>query len=309
MHGARTSLLVCAGLFLLAFASFPSARASAAQAPGDTAASTTPEGARRTPAMIASGDACRTTPSSARRSHGRELVRNVFRGTQTSAVATIATFFDKAGFILSTGAIPLTGPLPNLGEIAGGLDGEAMIGSTTFSIAPPSINFYVGTGGLDFPDWYPPLLGNELAISGSENLNVQFIAPVYSAGFVFVEPDLTMPVFDSANFPTSDGLFTETLFRDGLPVASFDFNAPDDIIYFVGVWSDAPFDRVEVREVFGGIDDEYFGEFYAGHVPPVDVPEEAGLAFALDPVRPNPSRGGPLTVHFSLATDAPARLE
>jgi hypothetical protein len=35
----------------------------------------------------------------------------------------------------------------------------------------------------------------------------------------------------------------------------------------------------------------------------------APLAFALDPVRPNPSRGGALTVRFSLPTDVPARLE
>ena len=41
----------------------------------------------------------------------------------------------------------------------------------------------------------------------------------------------------------------------------------------------------------------------------VDVPAEATLAFALDPVRPNPSRGGALTVHFSLPSAAPARLE
>jgi hypothetical protein len=41
----------------------------------------------------------------------------------------------------------------------------------------------------------------------------------------------------------------------------------------------------------------------------VDVPAEAPAAFALDPVRPNPSRGGALTIHFSLPTDAPARLD
>jgi hypothetical protein len=33
------------------------------------------------------------------------------------------------------------------------------------------------------------------------------------------------------------------------------------------------------------------------------------LTFALDPVRPNPTRGGALAVHFSLPTAAPARLE
>jgi hypothetical protein len=42
----------------------------------------------------------------------------------------------------------------------------------------------------------------------------------------------------------------------------------------------------------------------------VDLPTaNAILTFALDPVRPNPSRGGALTVHFSLPPDAPARLE
>jgi predicted lipoprotein with Yx(FWY)xxD motif len=41
----------------------------------------------------------------------------------------------------------------------------------------------------------------------------------------------------------------------------------------------------------------------------VDVPSGAGLAFALDPVRPNPTRGGPLTVRFALASDAAASLE
>ncbi len=41
----------------------------------------------------------------------------------------------------------------------------------------------------------------------------------------------------------------------------------------------------------------------------VSVPREAPLAFALDPVRPNPTRGGTLTVHFALASPAAASLE
>jgi hypothetical protein len=46
-----------------------------------------------------------------------------------------------------------------------------------------------------------------------------------------------------------------------------------------------------------------------GGLPSDEVPLDAPLAFALDPVRPNPSRGGALTVHFSLPTAATARLE
>jgi hypothetical protein len=47
--------------------------------------------------------------------------------------------------------------------------------------------------------------------------------------------------------------------------------------------------------------ESFYGETW------VDVP--VSLAFALDPVRPNPALGGALTVHFSLPTNAPARLE
>ena len=41
----------------------------------------------------------------------------------------------------------------------------------------------------------------------------------------------------------------------------------------------------------------------------VSVLAEVPLAFALDPVRPNPSRGRALTVHFTLASETPASLE
>ena len=41
----------------------------------------------------------------------------------------------------------------------------------------------------------------------------------------------------------------------------------------------------------------------------VDVPEDVPLSFALEPVRPNPARGGALTVRFTLAGPAAASLE
>ena len=41
----------------------------------------------------------------------------------------------------------------------------------------------------------------------------------------------------------------------------------------------------------------------------VNVPPEAPLTFALDPVRPNPSRGGAVTAHFSLASSVSSSLE
>ena len=46
-----------------------------------------------------------------------------------------------------------------------------------------------------------------------------------------------------------------------------------------------------------------------GGIVPNSVPGEATLAFALDPVRPNPARGSTLRVHFTLASAAAASLE
>jgi Ca2+-binding RTX toxin-like protein len=50
-------------------------------------------------------------------------------------------------------------------------------------------------------------------------------------------------------------------------VDTFLFNAPDDVLAFVGVWSDRPFDKVEIRDTTATIDDEYFGEVFTGATP------------------------------------------
>ena len=57
-------------------------------------------------------------------------------------------------------------------------------------------------------------------------------------------------------------------------MASLAFNAPNDTAAFAGVWSDAAFDRVEIRETTGAIENEFFGQFYTGTTP---IPEPATL--------------------------------
>ena len=41
-------------------------------------------------------------------------------------------------------------------------------------------------------------------------------------------------------------------------------NLPKDVVTFIGVWSDTAFDRVEIVDLTGNDDDEYFGRFYTG---------------------------------------------
>jgi hypothetical protein len=43
-------------------------------------------------------------------------------------------------------------------------------------------------------------------------------------------------------------------------------NLPKDVVTFIGVWSDTAFDRVEIVDLTGNDDDEYFGRFYTGTI-------------------------------------------
>lgn len=190
-----------------------------------------------------------------------------------TAYATVITFNDQSAFLTATGSTSATGVLPNIGMIPGGTGGTQTIDSVTFSIASPSIALFIGTSGLSFPDWYAPLGGNDIAISGIENLNISLAIPVYSFGFDIAEPNTTMPHFSSSNFPTSDATFTITLLNDTTSIGTFMFKPPDDVVSFFGAWADVQFNKVEIREIVGGIDDEYFGQFYTGSSPVAPVPE------------------------------------
>lgn len=186
-------------------------------------------------------------------------------GLVSRAEATLIEIYDKTTFLTSTGASSLTGALPDLGSVGV----TTTISGTTISISAPSSTLYVGAAGVGIGgDWYGPLAGNDIAISDSENLNFDLPSPVFSFGFDFVEPgSSTMPPWGGA---AVDSTFEVTLKSAGLPVGFFSFNRPEDVVGFVGVWTDFSFDRVEIREAIGGIDDEYFGEAYAGTTP---VPE------------------------------------
>lgn len=178
--------------------------------------------------------------------------------------------FDKSAFLNATGATNATGSLPDIGRITtpSEADATATVGSVTFSIAGLSglstNSLFIGGQGVDgLPggDWYPLREGNEIAISGTENLNVELAHPAFSFGFEFVEPNATTQPWTRSPV---DSTFTVTLLSGATTVGSFTFNAPDDIATFVGVWADTPFNRVEVRETVGAGDDEYFGDFYVG---------------------------------------------
>jgi hypothetical protein len=127
-------------------------------------------------------------------------------------------------------------------------------------------------------EWSSLIPGYEIAISAFEDLNVDSAGLIYSFGFQFHEPIDPAHVTDGCFAPCIDSTFSVTLKDGASTVGNFNFNAPDATLAFVGVWSDLAFNRVEIREITGGVDDEYYGQFFTGKQA-APVPEAASLIF------------------------------
>ena len=197
------------------------------------------------------------------------LFSSVAAGTSQAA---LILFSDKTDFLAETGASDATGPglLPDLGSV--GL-APVVLGDVTLQSASGN-SLFVGTSGSAVvnDDWTLRLPGPDIAISGFEHLDVSvnLASPAFSFGFDFVEPELDPNV----NAAFAESTFTVTLLSGGMFVDSFLFSRPNDSAEFVGVWSTAAFDGIEIRETTGGIENEFFGEFYAGTQ---RVPEPASI--------------------------------
>lgn len=192
----------------------------------------------------------------------------------TCADAALITFSNKAAFQGATGA-SATAPLPDAGAVGAGF----VVGSLTFTTL--SGQMFIGTGGVipQTADWSASLPGNDIAISDIESFRVDLAAPVYSFGFDFFEPNVfstNYPVTDDCFAPCTDSTFTVNLFSGATLLGSFSYNEPDGVASFVGAWTDFAFNRVEIIETVGSLDDEYWGQFYTG-TEPVPEPGTLGL--------------------------------
>ena len=179
-------------------------------------------------------------------------------GSGTAHAATTVTQ-DKSAFLQSTGSRDISGAIPN-----SGVQESATLGQVTLTGAPSSD--CSGCGSLNIgPDWTNLLPGNEIALSDVESFNVTTAEPTTALGFDFVEP--THPDPDASGrgceVPSCvDSTFTVTLKSGGGVVGTVQFNGANDVATFIGIRSDAPFDRVEIRETSGTNDNEFFGRFY-----------------------------------------------
>ena len=182
-----------------------------------------------------------------------------------NAFASTIIYNNQGAFTTATGAIS-NGAIPNLGNVG---TSETLF-DLTFTAAN---NIYFGTLGTSISDWTTSLAGNDIAISGPENMNVSInLNPsIHAFGFNFYEP-----TSGTVNVPAGqviDSFFRVDLFDDSSAIFdSFTFNAPDDQAYFFGVWSSVGINTVQITEYIGGDDNEFFGEFYLGSAAPAPEP-------------------------------------
>ena len=177
-----------------------------------------------------------------------------------TANATVLTFDDRALFEAATGAT-LEGAIPQLPSTT-----QFTVGNLSFfNVAPSSVNTSRNWSTLiDEPF--------DLAINGVENFDVTSAVPLFAFGFDFHEPNKTTPPFpqfpDTCNTsPCADSVFELTLLHGGSTVAVHSFTRPKDSLEFVGIWTSNPFDRIEIRETTGTLDNEFFGNFTTGTTP------------------------------------------
>lgn len=173
------------------------------------------------------------------------------------ASATVISFSNKADFLNQTGAYNATGPLPFLGDIGftpitiNELRFVASGNATSLIFGPDPKFAYAGS------DWTTLLPGADLAITGPEDLDVDLSTPVTAFGFTFVEPTI-----ENIGKTFIDSTFTITFLLGNSIIDDFVWSPQNDIASFIGILSDIPFDKVQIRETVGGIENEFYGQFY-----------------------------------------------
>jgi len=171
----------------------------------------------------------------------------------------------KAVLLAQTGAVDVTGPLPELGHV----QGAVTVGDVTLE----GQGLFVGVarnrrvaGG----DWTPLLPGPDIALAGlRKELSITFPVPMFTAGFDFVEPETGPNV--GPRF--SDTTFLLTLEREGVSLRQMAFNAPNDVVAFINVVSDVGFDKMVLsplaafRRTDLAFGTKMLGNIYAGRTP------------------------------------------
>jgi len=181
-----------------------------------------------------------------------------------SANAAIIEFNDRLAFIAATAATGI-GAIPQNVAPAG------------FSLGGLAFTKHANASFNTSTNWSTLISeAYDLAMNDKEEFNVDSPGPLFAFGFDFHEPSRSGPgIVDTCNTTCEASEFSVTLRSGAALVDAFMFTRPKDALEFVGVWSTAPFDRIEIRETTGTNDNEFFGNFLIGRT--AAVPEPATL--------------------------------
>ena len=151
-------------------------------------------------------------------------------------------FTDREQFLSATGASVASAPYSAVNQPPEPFQS----GQVTFdAIAPSSLNF--GNSPADFPDDNDI----ELAINDKEDLDIAM-----AEGFTFA-----MGIdFDDASGGSTPSTFDVTVKAGDTTIGQLQFQTdqlPEQ--NYLGVWAQAPFDRLEIRETTTANENEYFG--------------------------------------------------
>lgn len=177
-------------------------------------------------------------------------------GTSPKPIAEGAFYFtDRERFLAETGATLASAPLPDQSSppepfVSGSIEFKAL--------APSSLNF------ANWPADFPGDNDIEIALNGTENLDVRSIEPLIARG---VAPRPSRPVHAMGiEFADPGGARSEFLVRaltaSGQEVALIAFEAPRSAPGFIGIWSPVPFSLLQIRESPTANENEFFGRVY-----------------------------------------------
>ncbi|MEX2496871.1 MAG: PEP-CTERM sorting domain-containing protein [Woeseia sp.] len=186
-----------------------------------------------------------------------------WNASANAGIISAIEYADDTAFSAATGAVSLTGALPDIGSVGT----EVTLGDATLAAGN---TIFVGDGWSSLMPG-----GNAIAISGPENLDIAIDTGLATAfGFYFHEPAASTSMLDGCNTTCVDSTFQLSFYLGGTFVDSFLFMPPDDRLIFSGLILDEAFDEIRFSETIGSNDNEFFGEMY---VATVSVPEPATL--------------------------------
>ena len=182
--------------------------------------------------------------------------------------AAVIMFDDKTTFELASGAVS-AGDIP---QSSSGV--EFSVGVLDFKNSPNETLNAVRNWSTLIDEEY------DLAIDGPENFDIETTASLFAFGFDFHEPSITTPPGpsnpDTCNTPICiDSTFQIQVFNGAVLIGSEQFQRPDDTLTFVGLTTTESFNRIEIREIVGNSDNEFFGNFLIGTAVP--APGSAGI--------------------------------